>query len=83
MPSFFDPEGLIDKKLTAMEETPKQCEYCRYWNHIVSHNNDSIRLGNCRAYPPIMGGFPVVNAQEWCGYYSPDGNRIEQKRGKS
>lgn len=53
----------IEKKLTKMAETPKNCESCCF------ADNQGM-IFRCHRNPPApSGGFAIVYNDDWCGEY--------------
>jgi hypothetical protein len=46
----------------SMDET---CANCRFWRPVK--DQDGHKLGLCRRFPPAYEGWPMTNAEDWCG----------------
>ena len=44
-----------------MTEEKCKCKHCKYWTFIAAD------LGYCKYNPPLVNGWPITKAHEWCG----------------
>lgn len=52
-----------------MKEKRKTCKDCKFFNLLEEYKSEIN--GQCRFYPPVKCGFPMVKDYWWCGKYKP------------
>lgn len=53
-----------------------KCRTCMWFAHKVSVEQDRKPIGRCRRHAPMMNGYPVVFATDWCGDHKLNENAV-------
>lgn len=55
-------------KLDPMKNADR-CINCFAFRKTIKVND--VLGGECRYYPPELGGFPVITESDWCAHHKP------------